>query len=159
MSEYPATISWQRRGARFTDQKYSRAHTWAFDGGAVVPGSSSPHSVPLPYSDASAVDPEEAYVAALASCHMLWFLALAAKRGFVIESYRDAATGVMERDTRGRLVITTVTLHPHTVFSSDGAEPTDQVVHDLHHAAHAECYLANSVRTEIVTEPTYELRR
>jgi organic hydroperoxide reductase OsmC/OhrA len=157
MSEYPATISWERRGARFIDHKYSRAHVWEFDGGAVVPGSSSPHSVPLPYSDASAVDPEEAYVAALASCHMLWFLALAAKRGFAIESYRDAAVGVMERDVRGRLVITTVTLRPHAVFGSDGAAPTEDVVHELHHAAHAECYLANSVRSEIVTQPTFSL--
>lgn len=158
MSEYPAVISWQRRGARFLDNKYSRAHVWEFDGGAVVPGSSSPHSVPLPYSDARAVDPEEAYVASLASCHMLWFLALAAKRGFAIESYRDAAVGVMERDARGRLVITTVTLRPHTVFGADGAAPSENIVRDLHHAAHAECYLANSVKTEIVVEPSFSSR-
>jgi organic hydroperoxide reductase OsmC/OhrA len=157
MSDYLATISWERGDAKFVDNKYSRAHAWEFDGGAVVPGSSSPHSVPVPYSDASAVDPEEAYVAALASCHMLWFLSLAAKRGFVVESYRDAAVGLMERDSRGRLVVTTVTLKPHTVFSSDGTAPTNEFVRELHHAAHTECYLANSVKTEIVTEPTYSV--
>lgn len=155
MSEYFATISWERRGAKFTDNRYSRGHRWEFDGGTVVPGSSSPHSVPLPYSDAAAVDPEEAYVAALASCHMLWFLSIAAKRGFVIESYRDSAAGTMERNTRGQLVITTVVLKPHTVFGAEGTAPTNELVRELHHAAHAECYLANSVKTEIVTEPTY----
>ena len=155
MSDYLATVSWDRRGAKFTDNRYSRAHVWEFDGGATVPGSSSPHSVPLPYSDASAVDPEEAYVAALASCHMLWFLSIAAKRGFVVESYRDAAVGTMERNSRGQLVITTVTLRPHTVFGNGGTAPTDELVRNLHHAAHPECFLANSVKTEIVTEPTF----
>ncbi|MDQ3280025.1 MAG: OsmC family protein [Acidobacteriota bacterium] len=158
MIEHTASIAWERRGARFTDHKYSRAHVWEFDGGATVRGSSSPHSVPLPYSDAAAVDPEEAYVAALASCHMLWFLALAAKRGFAVESYRDAAAAAMEKREDGKYVITRVTLRPHTVFASDGrAIPDENAVRELHHAAHEECYLANSVRSEIVTVPTFEI--
>lgn len=157
MGNYPATVLWERHGARFTDNKYSRLHRWEFDGGAVVAGSSSPNSVPLPYSDATAVDPEEAYVAALASCHMLWFLALAAKRGLVVESYRDEAIGTMERDPRGRLVITTVALRPHTVFATEGAPPTEDLLRELHHAAHTECYLANSVKSEIVTEATFSV--
>ena len=156
MSDHHAIVSWERRGARFVDNRYSRAHEWQFDGGARVPASSSPHSVPLPYSDAAAVDPEEAYVAALSSCHMLWFLAIAAKRGFAVESYRDAAVGTMEKDPSGRVVITTVTLRPHVVFGSDSREaPTEDLVRALHDSAHHECYLANSVRSEIVIEGTW----
>jgi organic hydroperoxide reductase OsmC/OhrA len=156
MSTHGANVSWERRGARFLDHKYSRAHVWEFDGGASVRGSSSPHSVPLPYSDAAAVDPEEAFVASLASCHMLWFLALAAKRGFAVESYRDAAEGLMEKRD-GKTAITRVTLRPHTVFGRDGRAVDEEVVRALHHAAHEECFLANSVRSEIVTEPTFEI--
>ena len=96
MGTYMATINWQRNEAKFTDNRYSRAHMWQFDGGCSVPASSSPHVVPLPYSDASAVDPEEAFVASLSSCHMLCFLYIAAKRGFVVDSYRDEAQGMME---------------------------------------------------------------
>ena len=158
MMEITAELSWQGRGARFADNKYSRAHVWEFDGGASVRASSSPHVVPVPYSDPSAVDPEEAYVASLASCHMLWFLSLAAKRGYVVESYRDRASGTMAKNANGRLVITNVTLHPHTVFSDAGrGGPAEETVAELHEAAHAECFLANSVLTEIVTRPTFEI--
>src|SRR5688572_26763269 len=108
MSEYTATVIWQRGDARFVDNRYSRAHEWRFDGGAIVPGSSSPHSVPVPLSDPRGVDPEEAFVASLSSCHMLWFLSIAAKRGFVVESYEDNAVGHLEKNESGRLAMTRV---------------------------------------------------
>jgi organic hydroperoxide reductase OsmC/OhrA len=119
MSEYVATIEWSRRDQDFTGNRYSRAHDWRFDGGAVVRGSSAPSSVPIPMSDPSAVDPEEALVAALSSCHMLFFLAFAAKAGFVVDSYRDDPVGVMGRDDRGKTSITTITLKPAAVFSGE----------------------------------------
>ena len=153
MSTYTAEIRWSRGPAeKFTDQRYSRAHTLRFDGGAVVPASSSPHVVPPPQSDPRGVDPEEAFVASLASCHMLWFLSIAAKRGHVVDSYADDATGVMERNAAGRLAMTRVTLRPRVAFS--GAKPPDRTALDvLHHEAHEECYIASSVRTEVVVEP------
>jgi organic hydroperoxide reductase OsmC/OhrA len=151
MSQYTATISWQRQGAVFTDQKYSRAHRWQFDGGAVVPASSSPHVVRLPYSDASAVDPEEAFVASLSSCHMLFFLSLAAGKGLVIDSYEDQALGVMEKNAAGRMAMTVVTLRPKAVFS--GRQPTPEELADLHHRSHEECFIASSVKTEVRCEP------
>jgi organic hydroperoxide reductase OsmC/OhrA len=152
MSTYTATILWQRNGAAFTDQRYSRAHEWHFDGGAVVPGSSSPHSVPLPYSDAAAVDPEEAFVAALSSCHLLWFLHLAAKAGFVVERYEDRADGVMAKNAEGKLAMTLVTLRPQVVFAGE-KQPSRAEVEALHHAAHEECFIANSVKSEVRCEP------
>lgn len=156
MSEYVAVVAWERRHARFVDGRYSRAHRWEFDGGTVVPASSSPLVVPVPLSDSSAVDPEEAFVASLASCHMLWFLSLAAKRGYCVETYRDRALGVMDRGANGRLAITAVTLHPHTVFGS-GTVPTPEVVAAMHVAAHGECFIANSVTTRLTTIPTFAL--
>ncbi len=151
MSEYTATIYWQRHGAVFTDQKYSRAHEWRFDGGATVPGSSSPHVVRLPYSDASAVDPEEAFVASLSSCHMLFFLSFAASQGFVVDSYQDAAVGVMARNEAGKMAMTLVTLRPKVVFS--GRQPTAQELDELHHRSHEECFIASSVKTDVRCEP------
>ena len=109
MSQYTAIITWERHGARFTDNKYSRGHRWYFDGGVEVPASASPHVVPAPFSVTSAVDPEEAFVAALASCHMLWFLSITARQGFVVERYRDEAIGVMAQNKDGMLAITHVT--------------------------------------------------
>ena len=160
MVEITAQLSWEGRGARFAENKYSRAHVWEFDGGTIVRASSSPHVVPVPYSDPAAVDPEEAYVASLASCHMLWFLSLAAKRGYVVEGYRDRARGTMAKNASGQTVITTVTLHPHAVFSDSGrGGPSEETVTELHEAAHAACFLANSVLTEIVTRPTFEISR
>ena len=153
MSEFTATIHWQRDAqAAFTDNHYNRRHDWRFDGGAVVPGSSSPHSVPLPYSDASAVDPEEAFVASISSCHMLWFLHLAAQAGWVVDDYCDAAVGVMARNGQGRLAMTRVTLRPAVRFGSPRRPTTEQLQH-LHHSAHDECYIANSVRSEVLCEP------
>ena len=152
MSTYTAAIRWSRGEQKFTDNRYSRAHLWRFDGGAVVPASSSPAVVPLPMSDAAAVDPEEAFVASLSSCHMLWFLALAAKRGYTVDSYADDASGVMEKNPAGRLAMTSVTLRPLVKFS--GAKLPDRAALDaLHHAAHAECFIANSVRSEVRLEP------
>lgn len=154
MSEYTATVHWQRQaGEAFTDHRYHRRHDWSFDGGAVVPGSSAPSSVPLPYSDPSAVDPEEAFVAALSSCHLLWFLALAGKAGYVIDDYRDDAVGVMTRNADGKLAITTVTLRPVVRFGGD-RRPTPAQHDELHHHAHEQCYIASSVKSELRCEPT-----
>ncbi len=155
MGTYTASVIWERRRAAFTDNRYGRNHEWHFDGGAIVPASSSPQIVPLPMSDPSAVDPEEAFVASLSSCHMLWFLSLAAQRGFVVESYRDNAEAVMEPNANGQLAITLVTLRPLAVF--DGTRtPSEQEIHDLHHQAHANCFLANSVRSEVRCLPRTE---
>jgi organic hydroperoxide reductase OsmC/OhrA len=156
LSQYSAVISWNRGEAPFLDKRYSRAHRWSFDGGVVLAASSSPQSVPVPYSDASAVDPEEAFVAALASCHMLWFLAIAAKRGLCVDSYRDEAVGVMGKNARGKLCLTDVHLQPHVVFTGD-KPPSDESVREMHEEAHEECYLANSVTTLVRVEPTFEM--
>lgn len=152
MSTYTAEIRWNRDGQKFTDNRYSRAHTWHFDGGTVVPASSSPGVVPLPMSDAAAVDPEEAFIASLSSCHMLWFLSIAAKQGYTVDTYADATSGVMAKNPAGKLAITKVTLRPLVIFS--GAKIPDQAALDaLHHAAHEECFIAQSVRSEVVVEP------
>ncbi|MBL8384823.1 MAG: OsmC family protein [Burkholderiales bacterium] len=147
---FAATVAWRRRDEPFVGGRYSRAHTWEFDGGAVVPASSSPLSVPLPFSDAEAVDPEEAFVAAISSCHMLFFLAFAAKRHWVIDSYTDQATGTMERNAQGHWAMTRVALRPLIEFA--GEAPAQIDIDDLHREAHEECYIANSVKCEIVVE-------
>ena len=152
---HTATIRWQLAAGDFSSRRYSRAHAWHFDGGAVVPASSSPHVVPLPMSDAAAVDPEEAYVAALSSCHMLWFLDLAARAGHVVERYDDTAEGRMGRDAAGRVIVDLVTLRPHARFA-DGRAPDAPALAALHHQAHEACFLANSVRTEIRCEPVVD---
>lgn len=153
MHTYTATTRWQRHaGEAFTDHHYHRRHDWRFDGGAVVAGSSSPLSVPLPHSDAAAVDPEEAFVAALSSCHLLWFLALAAKAGWVVDGYHDDAVGEMTHNAAGRVAITRVTLRPHVRFGGDH-RPTPHQHEALHHEAHERCYIANSVTTEVRCEP------
>ena len=152
MSTYHAEIAWNRNGQVFTDNRYTRAHEWRFDGGVTVPAAASPHVVSPKYTSEAAVDPEEAFVAALSSCHMLWFLSLAATRGFRVDSYRDAATGVMAKNADGRLAMTSVTLRPDVAFSGE-RRPTDDELHALHEAAHDECFLANSVRTEVRCEP------
>ena len=149
--EYRATVRWMRGDAKFTDQRYSRGHSWSFDGGITVPGSSSPLSVRLPYSVAEAVDPEEAFVAAVSSCHMLTFLYVAAKQGFVVDSYADEAVGEMTKNERGVPWVSSVVLHPRIGYA--GAHPTQEVEEELHHHAHAACYIANSVKTEITVAP------
>jgi organic hydroperoxide reductase OsmC/OhrA len=148
--EYRATVRWTREaGGAFTDQKYSRGHVWRFDGGIEVPASSAPSSVPLPFSRADAVDPEEAFVASLSSCHMLFFLFFAAKRGFVVDRYEDDAVGVMTKNERGKLFVSRVTLNP-TIDFSGPKDPSPEDIADLHHRSHEECFIANSVLTEIV---------
>jgi organic hydroperoxide reductase OsmC/OhrA len=150
MGEYAATVSWRREGAAFADNRYSRAHTWNFDGGLGVPASASPLHVPVPLSDPSGVDPEEAYVAAISSCHMLFFLSLAAKREFVIDSYEDNAVGVMDKGADGAMWMSRVNLRPRILWS--GVQPTLAEIAALHHEAHAHCYIANSVKTVITVE-------
>jgi organic hydroperoxide reductase OsmC/OhrA len=147
--EYTATVSWKRGADEpFTDNKYSRGHTWAFDGGVTVPASSSPLSVRLPFSRADAVDPEEALVAALSSCHMLTFLALAAMKGFVVETYEDEAIGHLEKNAAGKMAITRVDLRPTITFGG-AKQPTAEDLDALHDKAHKECFIANSVTTEV----------
>lgn len=153
MSEHLATIEWSRGDQPFLDKRYARAHDWRFDGGAEVRGSSAPSDlVPPPLSDPAAVDPEEALVAALSSCHMLFFLAFAAKGGFTVDRYRDEAVGVLGRDERGKTSITSVALRPAVAFSGDN-RPDAAAVDALHHRAHEACYIANSIRAEVTIEP------
>jgi organic hydroperoxide reductase OsmC/OhrA len=150
--EYKATVAWKRGpDEAFTDLKFSRGHTWVFDGGITVPASSSPLSVRLPFSRADAVDPEEALVAALSSCHMLTFLYFAAKGGYVVDSYVDEAVGVMTKNERGKLFVSKATLRPRIAFSG-ARQPTEAQLAELHHHAHEECYIANSVLTEVMVE-------
>jgi organic hydroperoxide reductase OsmC/OhrA len=152
MSEYVATIKWARQvGERFSDNRYSRAHQWEFDGGVSVPASSSPHVLPPPLSNPAAIDPEEAFVASLSSCHMLWFLSLAARQGFVVESYADRAVGYLEKNEGGRLAITRVILRPAIQFSGPRL-PTPAECDGLHDEAHHQCFIANSVKTTVVVE-------
>ncbi|AYG62696.1 OsmC family peroxiredoxin (plasmid) [Rhizobium jaguaris] len=146
MMKMTVEVHWEREDAVFTDKRYSRAHIWRFDGGQVVPASASPHIVPLPYSVEANVDPEEAYIAAISSCHMLTFLSLAAPKGIVVESYTDKAIGVMEK-VDGKLIVSRVELKPTIVYA--GGQPTSVVEAELHHLAHEQCFIANSVKTEI----------
>jgi len=152
MADHTATVAWSRFDAAFTDNRYSRAHRWMFDGGATIPASASPHSVPIPQSDPMGVDPEEAFVASLSSCHMLWFLSIAAKRGFVVDHYEDQAIGTLARNESGRLAMTRVVLRPDIAFSGPRL-PTSEEISSMHEQAHHECYIANSVKTEVVVEP------
>jgi organic hydroperoxide reductase OsmC/OhrA len=151
MAEHKSVVVWSRDGAAFTDNRYSRAHRWLFDGGVEVPASSSPHVIPLPLSVEAAVDPEEAFVASLSSCHMLWFLSIAARQGFVVEGYRDEASGVMGKDASGKQAMTRVTLRPEVRFGD--RLPTTDEVFSMHHEAHDQCYIARSVKTEVRCEP------
>lgn len=155
MSEYAARITWQRQPDEvFVDNRYHRRHEMAFDGGMVVPGSSAPSSVPLPWSDPSAVDPEEAFTASLSSCHMLWFLFLAAKAGWCVDRYVDDAVGTMARNAQGRMAMTRVVLRPAVTFGG-GRQPSREALVHLHEVAHHECYIANSVTAEVVCEPVW----
>ena len=152
MSRYSAQLLWSRGDQVFTDRRYSRAHRLRFDGGADIAGSSSPSVVPVPYSDAAAVDPEELFVAALASCHMLWFLDLACRGGWCVDHYDDAAEGTLAKDAGGRLVMTTVVLRPAVRFAGERRPDATELAR-LHHAAHEACFIANSVRTDVRVEP------
>lgn len=152
MSEYYAKVNWTRASdENYIDNKYSRAHEWSFDGGVIVQASSSPHIVPLPYSVEANVDPEEAFIASLSSCHMLFFLSVAAKRRYVVDSYLDNVVGIMEKDEQGRVSMSQVILRPHVQFSSE-RKPTREQLENMHHQSHEQCFLANSVKTDIITE-------
>ena len=153
MSHYVAEVRWTRRPEEpFLDGRYSRAHRWRFDGGAEVPASSSPSVVRVPFSDPAGVDPEEALVAALSSCHMLFFLDFAKQAKFLVESYEDAAEGVMEKGADGKVRMTKVTLSPAIRFGGE-RRPSEAEIAAIHHKAHDACYIANSVTAEIVVEP------
>ena len=152
MGTYTADLEWVRGDQDFIGNGYSRRHRIRFDGGVEIPGSSSPHVVPVPRSDPSAVDPEEAFVASIASCHMLWFLSIAAGRKYCVDQYTDHAVGVMGRNAKGKEYVAIVTLHPAVTFSGERI-PTAEQLASLHHRAHEECFIANSVVTDIRCEP------
>lgn len=147
MSEHRAIVSWRQEGPAFRAGRYSREHHWSFDGGLTVPASASPSIVPPPWSVAAHVDPEEAYVAAIASCHLLWWLSLAAQEGYDVASYRDEATGVLQRDAAGRSWISEVFLCPQITYGPRAAGPGDEA--RLHELAHERCFIANSIKTRV----------
>jgi organic hydroperoxide reductase OsmC/OhrA len=149
MADHVATIEWRSDGG-FREGRYSRAHRWTFDGGTVVPASASPHVVPAPMSDAAGVDPEEALVASVSSCHMLWFLHLARDAGLDVAAYRDQARGTMGKDERGAMAVTRIVLRPEIDFAGEAPDPA--TLAQLHHEAHEQCFIANSLRSEIVVE-------
>lgn len=155
MAVHTADVSWSRGRELFVDNRYSRRHEWRFDGGAVIAASSSPHVVRTPFSDPAAVDPEEAFIAALSSCHMLWFLGLAAQAGLTIESYDDSARSRLVKDDAGRDWLAEVILSPKLRISG-ASPPSHGLVADLHHRAHEACFLANSVKSKIAIEGTWE---
>jgi organic hydroperoxide reductase OsmC/OhrA len=151
MSEYKATIKWARTSPDFLKGKYSREHTWSFSGGVTVPATSSPHVVPVPYSNPANVDPEQAFVASISSCHMLTYLFVAQKQGFQIDSYEDEAVGVVSKSETGSMWVSTVTLHPKIAYGGEKLPtPTDE--ERLHDMAHKYCFIANSVKTEVTVQ-------
>jgi organic hydroperoxide reductase OsmC/OhrA len=149
MSQHKATIHWQYSGTDFAKGKYSREHVWEFDGGISIAASPSPSVVLVPYSNPANVDPEEAFVAAVSSCHMMSFLYVASKAGVSVTSYRDEAVGVLTKNAAGKHWISKVTLHPIIAYG-DATAPSEVQIQQLHHAAHEECYIANSIKTEVV---------
>lgn len=151
---YFAKIFWQSDGTNFQTGKYSREHTWSFDGGIQIKASSSPHIVPLPFSIEKAIDPEEAFVASLSSCHMLWFLSIAATNGFSVQSYRDESLGIMGKNTDGKIAMLSVTLKPKVEFSGESI-PTATMIETMHKKAHSECFIASSVKTEVFCKPIF----
>lgn len=148
MAEHKAIVSWKRRNPDFLNGKYSREHTWTFDGGVTVPASPSPSVVPVPYSNPANVDPEEAFVAAVSSCHMLTYLFLASQRGFQVDSYHDEAVGVMTENEQGVPWVSAIALHPKIAYSGHKL-PSVEDEELLHHMAHEKCYIANSIKTEV----------
>ena len=154
MSKHTAVVKWERDNSLFNDGKYSRVHHWTFDGGAVVSASSSPHVVKVPYSDPTCVDPEEAFIASLSSCHMLFFLGFASKAGYLVDSYTDTAEGHMAKNEVGKVAVTSVALRPNVIFSGS-KQMSDSDFQSLHHEAHESCFLASSVKTEIKVEGTW----
>jgi len=151
MSEHKATIEWQLEGGQFAYETYNRTHAWAFDGSVQVPGAAAAANIPPGAVGAPGVDPEQAFVAALSSCHMLWFLHLACNRKLKVMRYRDEAVGVLEKGADGKEAITRVTLQPRVSF--EGTVPRPEQFAELHEQAHERCYIANSVKSEVVIEP------
>jgi organic hydroperoxide reductase OsmC/OhrA len=151
MSGHKATIDWKRNGPDFLKGRYSREHTWSFDGGVTVPASPSPSVVPVPWSNPANVDPEEAFVASVSSCHMLTFLFLAARDGFEVASYRDEAVGVMTKNAHGVPWVSLITLRPQIAYEGE-KRPDAAAETDLHHRAHEQCFIANSIKTEVKVE-------
>lgn len=154
MSEHKAIIRWKRTGRDFLIGKYSREHTWSFDGGVTVQASPSPSVVPAPYSNPAYVDPEEAFVAAVSSCHMLTYLYLAYQQGFQLDRYEDEAVGVMTKNERGVSWVSAVTLHPRITYSGEKL-PAAADEKRLHHMAHEQCFIANSIKTEVIVEGAF----
>ncbi|QPQ54823.1 OsmC family protein [Allosphingosinicella flava] len=150
MGRHIAVVEWSLGDGNFAHGRYSRAHAWHFDGGAEVRGSSSPSVVPLPWSDPAGVDPEEALIASASACHMLWFLHIACDAGFVVTRYRDEAEGTMAKGADGKIAITRIALRPDIAF--EGTAPSADDLHDMHHRAHDACFIANSLKSEIVVE-------
>ena len=155
MAQYTTETFWLRGDQDFLGNRYSRRHTLRFDAGFDVPGSSSPHVVPIPYSDASAIDPEEMFISSLSSCHMLWFLSIAAKHKYIVDSYKDIAIGILQKGAQGKMAMSVVTLRPEVRFSGNKI-PSRAELDQMHHEAHEECFIANSVKTEVRCEPVYE---
>jgi organic hydroperoxide reductase OsmC/OhrA len=152
MSEYKAIIRWKCGGPDFLKGRYSREHTWTFDGGLVVPASSSPSVVPVPMSNPANVDPEEAFVASVSSCHMLTFIYLASKAQIQVENYEDEAVGVMSKNEKGVPWISAITLHPKIAYGG-AKQPTAAELEGLHHKAHEQCFIAASIKTEVSVSP------
>ena len=152
MHEYKATIQWKNGGPDFLKGRYSREHTWTFDGGLVVPASASPSVVPVPMSSPANVDPEEAFVAAVSSCHMLSFIYLAWKAKFQVDTYEDEALGVMSKNEKGVPWVSAVTLHPKIAFGG-AKQPTSVELEALHHEAHEQCFIAASIKTQVSVAP------
>jgi organic hydroperoxide reductase OsmC/OhrA len=149
MAEHKAKLHWERKDPDFLKGKYSREHVWAFDGGVTVPASASPSVVSAPYSNPAGVDPEEAFVAAVASCHLLTFLFVASKQGFVVDEYVDEAVGAMTKNEKGVPWVSTVTLSPKIKYGGD-RRPSPEELDHLHHLAHEQCFIANSIKTEVL---------
>jgi organic hydroperoxide reductase OsmC/OhrA len=148
MSEHKATIRWKCTSPDFLKGKYSREHTWSFDGGLTIPASPAPSGVPAPYSNPANIDPEEAFVAAVSSCHMLTFLYLAYKQGFQVDSYEDEAVGLLTKNEKDIPWVSSITLYPKIIYSGEKL-PTPADEEQLHHAAHEQCFIANSIKTEV----------
>lgn len=155
MPNYKATIHWKRSGAKFLDHKYQRRHTWTFDSGLTMTAAASPHIVGESYTDPSAIDPEEAFTASVASCHMLWFLSLAAGRGFVVNNYMDNSQGVLEKNSEGKLAMTKVIIRPVVTFETERM-PSQNDFLGLHRQAHSKCFIANSIKSDIEILPMME---
>ncbi len=151
MSSHVAEILWQLEGEDFRAGKYTREHVWKFDGGLSVAASASPQIVPLPFSNPAGVDPEEAFVASIASCHLLTFLYLAARKGFEVTRYSDTAVGTLTKNERGVPWVSKITLRPRIEYA-EGGRPSAALEAELHHAAHEQCFIANSVKTAIVVD-------